>query len=371
MLTALDDTLRHQLPTTFDHVGSSDPRFFDRYWFAAYAPDGGGALQLTVGQYPNTNTLDSGVVVLRGTQQYNLRVSRALRPNFDAEVGPVRVVVEEPLQTLRLVVEPNDGPIAGELRWEAVLPPEEEAPHFERVAGRVVQDYARFNQVGRVDGWLDVDGSRMEVADWWGGRDHSWGVRPGIGGNAANADTPRAGSADTGALFYFLFFSTRDLAGHLQIAERGRDRTYLTGLIRARDGLSEARVTDAQLKIELIPGTRRFSQVDAAVVLDDGRSFSLRAEPLGSSIAMPGLGYGGWNDGEGLGKHRGEFHSEWDTWDVAHPEEVVTADGETERPRHRIAPVRVTALRGERDTDVGTGSLTFIARGDLPQYDLA
>ena len=160
------------------------------------------------------------------------------------------------------------------------------------------------------------------------------------------------------------------MAGHLQIAERGRDRTYLTGLIRARDGLSEARVTDAQLKIGLIPGTRRFSQVDAAVVLDDGRSFSLRAEPLGSSIAMPGLGYGGWNDGEGLGKHRGEFHAEWDTWNVAHPEDVVTAAGETERPRHRIAPVRVTALGGERDPDVGTGSLTFIARGDLPQYDL-
>ena len=38
MLTKLDDTLWHQLPTTFDHVGTSDPRFFDRYWFAVYDP---------------------------------------------------------------------------------------------------------------------------------------------------------------------------------------------------------------------------------------------------------------------------------------------------------------------------------------------
>jgi len=36
MLTPLDDTLWHQLPTTFDHVWTSDPRFFDRYWFAIY-----------------------------------------------------------------------------------------------------------------------------------------------------------------------------------------------------------------------------------------------------------------------------------------------------------------------------------------------
>ena len=48
MLTSLDDTLWHQLPTKFDHVGTSDPRFFDRYWFALYAPDGSAAAQVTM-----------------------------------------------------------------------------------------------------------------------------------------------------------------------------------------------------------------------------------------------------------------------------------------------------------------------------------
>lgn len=49
MLTPMDDTLWHTHPTTFDHVGTSDPRFFDRYWFAASDPTGGGTLQLTLG----------------------------------------------------------------------------------------------------------------------------------------------------------------------------------------------------------------------------------------------------------------------------------------------------------------------------------
>jgi len=38
VLTPLDDSPWHQLPTTFDHVGSSDVRFFDRFWFSA-APE--------------------------------------------------------------------------------------------------------------------------------------------------------------------------------------------------------------------------------------------------------------------------------------------------------------------------------------------
>ena len=46
MLTAMDDTLWHQIPSTFDHVGTSDPRFFDRHWFAFYAPDGSSAAPL-------------------------------------------------------------------------------------------------------------------------------------------------------------------------------------------------------------------------------------------------------------------------------------------------------------------------------------
>ena len=40
MLSPLDETLHHQLSTTFDHAGTSDPRFFDRYWFAIYDPEG-------------------------------------------------------------------------------------------------------------------------------------------------------------------------------------------------------------------------------------------------------------------------------------------------------------------------------------------
>ena len=56
MLTPLDDTLCHQLPTTFDHVWTSDPRWFDRYWFAIYSKDGSVAIQIN----RNINPITAG-----------------------------------------------------------------------------------------------------------------------------------------------------------------------------------------------------------------------------------------------------------------------------------------------------------------------
>lgn len=370
MLTDLDETLRHQIPTTFDHVATSDHRAFDRIWFAAYDPDGGAALQLTMGSYPNMNVLDAGAMVIRGNIQHNVRASRTLRPDFSTSVGPFSVEVIEPFTHLRLRVAPGDRPLACELDWRALLPPEEEHPHFARVRGRVSEDYHRYDQVGELSGWVQTtEGGRLGIDRWWATRDHSWGVRPGVGGpEPVTGETPPAGT--TGSLFAFLFFTTADLAGHVQVAERDSGRSYLTGLVRDRlasGGVGDDRhVLDASLDFELHPGTRRFRTADITVELDDGTSTTLAAEALGPSFAMTGLGYsGGWNDGQGLGLWRGTLVEESDVWDVSDPVTVVHADGTTAQPVHRIQPVRVRV-----GDSVGTGSLTFIVNGSLPRYGL-
>ena len=93
MLVPLDDSPWHQIPTTFDHVGTSDVRFFDRLWFAASAPDGSGTLQFTIGVYQNMNVIDGGIVVIRNGRQHNVRVSRQLRPTYDTCCGPLRIII--------------------------------------------------------------------------------------------------------------------------------------------------------------------------------------------------------------------------------------------------------------------------------------
>ena len=372
MLTDLDDTLWHQLPTTFDHVGTSDPRFYDRYWFAVYEPGGAGALQLTVGAYNNMNVLDAGFVLVRDGRQHNLRVSRSLRPRFEPVCGPISVEVLQPLERFRLVVGPGDHTACGELEWAGVLPVEQEKPHFARQRGRVTQDYQRFDQLGTCSGWLEVEGQRVEVRDWWAARDHSWGVRPGMG-VPEPVTGPRAPLSELGGFTAFFLFSTDVLAGHLQVLERGTERTYLTGhVIDRRDpAAGPTHIAEATFTIEMHAGTRRFRTTEVHVVLTDGRELSVTAAALGGAIAMPGLGYsGGFDDTLGLGVWRGDDHRETDVWDVSDPARVIDEHGGSSTPVHRIQPVHVT-VTGDGIDSTGTGSHTLIANGNLPQYGLA
>ncbi len=371
MLTGLDESIWHQIPSTFDHVGTGDPRFYDRHWFAIYNPATGVSLQVTMGSYNNLNVLDAGVMVLDGDRQHNLRVSRQLRPLFETTVGPLRVTVERPMEAVRLTCAAGEHGFAFDLLWEASLPPEEEKPHFSRLNGRIQEHYQRYNQVGRVSGTLDLGGRQVTVERWWSARDHSWGVRPGIGGPQPTNGVPPPPEA-AGQVFCFLFFSTDRSAGHVQLAERGGARTYLTGLVRfaAEDATwSDRHVEAAELSLDLFEGTRRPRTVRIDTTLDSGERAAFTLEAVGPSFAMPGLGYGGWNDRLGLGVYRGLAYEEHETWDVSHPADVVRLGGESERPVHRIQPVRVVLERGG-GRDEGTGSLTLIANGHLPKYGL-
>ena len=200
MLTPLDDTLRHVLPTTFDHAFTSDPRFFDRYWFAIYDPNGSEpAFNTGMCSYLNMNVIDGYAAVIHRGVQHNVRVSGEYRPYLYTEdpnvsqVGPLKISVIEPFKVLRLELAENEYGVSFDFEWRAVLAPHEELPNYTRVRGRVNQDYLRYNQVAVVNGWIAVDGERYEMKDWWGGRDHAWGVRTDVAGGepVTGVDPPR------------------------------------------------------------------------------------------------------------------------------------------------------------------------------------
>ncbi len=363
MITPLDESPWHQLPTTFDHVGPSDPRFFDRVWFAATDPSGNGTLQFTLGVYQNMNVVDGGFVVIAGGRQHNVRASRQLRPRYETVCGPLQIQVVEPLRHIRLRVAPGDHTTA-ELDWIAELPPEEEPQHFARRDGRVIEDYCRFDQIGTCRGWFDAGSGRRNVDGWWACRDHSWGVRERVGIIEPVTSVPNP--APRGSLFAFLFYSTDTHGGHVQVARRAGTAETVSVRVTDRSGRDED-VGDGRVRI-------------AAEFVDDGRPRRIRSgafhigdririetAALGSAVAMPGLGYGGYDDGLGLGAWRGVDHLETDVWDVSHPAEVGYPDGSRGRPAHRIQPVTVIQ-HGPAGVSRGVGSLTFIAEG--PHDDL-
>jgi hypothetical protein len=376
MLTTLDETLRHQIATTFDHVGTSDHRFFNRYWFGVYDPAGRMALACGMGLYMNMNVLDGFVAIQAprkggGVEQHNFRVSRALRPDVDSTtVGPLSIEILEPFERIRLLWEPGEFPVSFDLEWQAFLPPSEEKPHFNRVNARPFQDYRRYSQGGRSSGQITLGDHSQSIDDWWAGRDHSWGVRSQVGGyEPVNGPGNEAALSAAGYVFYWLIFNTGEVGGYVQLQFLGNGtRLYIDGEIGWPDG-RRLTVVDAEVDAEIHEGTRIFRRVRTHLKGHDGSTLELEVEPVLGYWSMDGTGYDwGWDDGKGLGFYRGEYYSEQDIYDISHPENVIRPDGTVHTPGHREAPVAVT-IDGKRAAR-SAGHQVFVAAGPCPWLGL-
>jgi hypothetical protein len=103
-----------------------------------------------------------------------------LRPDpLTTRVGPLEIQDIEGLRRHRLTLASNESGISFELEFHATMTAHEETPHARRRDGRITENMARAQQLGRYVGWLEFDGRRIDVdsASWLGQRDHSWGVR--------------------------------------------------------------------------------------------------------------------------------------------------------------------------------------------------
>jgi hypothetical protein len=373
MLSPLDETLRHLLPTTFDHAYTSDPRFFDRYWFAIYDPEGSEpAMNTGMCAYLNMNVVDGYASMIEDGKQRNVRMSRALRPEVYTDdpnvtaLGPLRVSILEPYRRLRLELAPNESGMAFDVEWKAVIAPHEELPNFSRERGRINQDYVRYNQSGSVDGWIENAGKRREIRDWWGGRDHSWGLRGDVAGGEPVTGEADARSARTGFLWTWLTFGAGDFGGHVQLHEiPDGTKIHTEAAMRWADG-SEVRAGDVDLEFDVLPGTRRFGHATYHLRTPAGE-WRIEMTPISRSLSMLGLGYSmGYTDGRGFGVWRGRSHLEHDVFDVSHDEDVVLPDGTVERPYHRDCAVRLEVHAPDGTVTKGAGHCAILPTGSLP-----
>jgi hypothetical protein len=376
VLTGPDETLRHQLPTTFDHVGTSDPRFYDRYFFGVHDPEARLALHIGIGLYTNMNVMDGYIAALvprtgpgtgGGADQHNLRLSRALRPDIDVVgIGSYSIEILEPFRRARVSLPTGEHPVALDLEWQATAPAKEEEHHFRRLRGRVAADYHRYTIVGEVSGWFEVGGVRIEVDRWFGARDHSWGVREQVAGPEPVTGPPGFGMEQVGYVFSWVPFQCGDLRGHVQLQTLGDGTViYRDGVLHHDDGSVDTVVGVAH-EVDFHPGTRQFSQIRATWTTASGRVLDVVAEPLLRPFSMDGTGYDwGFADGQGLGVYRGEYHVESDVYDLADAEAVVRPDGEVRRPMHRETPVRITV-----DGRPGIGHQVFVVSGPVPTLGL-
>lgn len=333
MLTPQDDLLGHQLPTSFAHVGNSDPAWMERYWYNGFSvPDGELMLEVGFGLYQNRNVMDGYVSVSVGGIQRNLRVSRHAQPDpLTPAIGPFRIEVIQGMREHRLVVEPNESGITMDVRFFATMTTYEEEHHFRRRKGKITEDMARYHQGGRFEGWIEVDGERHELKreTFWGLRDHSWGVRAEL----RTDETHPPVTQYPPMLFLWGAAQFETYGIHLYLNEMSPERQlYISGQLVHPIGSDERNkaVTRIAHQIEWKPDPHGQS-VDNAVLdveLARGGRLQLKMRALPSRVFLKGGLYGGL-DGWFHGDDKGELYIEHDRWDLS--------DGPTRRKLRTLA----------------------------------
>lgn len=328
MFTAQDDFIGHQLPTTFDHVNTSDPSWMERLWYTGHPIAGEQAGQIIfdtgLGWHPNRNVMDVFAGVTVGQKQYNFRASRQLRPHpLTTEVGPLKFEVLEGLRRHRLTLAPNDSAIAFDLEFTGTFNVHEESHHFRRRKGRVTEDMARGQQLGAYRGWIEVHGTRYEIEPrtWLGQRDHSWGIR---GEMRTDESHPPMTYYPP---FYFSWATAqfRDRGLHVFFKERAPgDVIYLSG--EEVGALGERpdpgkRMVDIEHDVTWAddPHGQRIESALYTMHLQNGEARELNIRALPARYYLKGGLYGGLN-GWFQGDDKGRLYVEHDEWNLTDPE---------------------------------------------------
>jgi hypothetical protein len=231
--------------------------------------------------------------------------------------------------------------------------------------------------VAWVSGWVEVDGVRHDAERWFGARDHSWGVRPGVGGFEPQTGAPGPGGMmfmSQSVFFWLAYLADDGHGGYLRLMynDPGSQRRVLGGGLRypEGDGVREVGIVDAEIDdLAFFEGTNVAKRVALTVLTAEGGKVVIEGDTplLSAPWAYRGTGYdGGYDDGNGLGHYRGEYVEEIDTYDVSHPEDVVMPNGESVRLPHREGAFRLRV-----DGVPAWSHFPIFARGPLPQWGLA
>ena len=249
-------------------------------------------------------------------------------------VGPFSVEIVEPLNVLRLRLEPFDG-MAADITFTGRAFPIEEPRFTHRIGPRAFMDYTRLTQNGRYTGWIEVDGDRQDLAEGsLGTRDRSWGIRP-IG---ARDPQPMPGAPLPGFFWQWtpINFPAGSLFFHVNNDEQGE--AWNTRAAWAGEGAlpSEVEEGHGSMRTRLDPGTRWPAGGTLSLALR-GAPEQVTFEPLGR-FQMRGLGYTSPEWGHGM--YHGPLKVEREDIDLDELDPLAPEN------LHVQVPVRVTGSDG-------------------------
>jgi hypothetical protein len=303
-----------------------------------------------------------------------VRGSRRLSPHFErSEVGPISYDVVDPLRRTRYRLAANDVvPISFDVEIDGVVPPsmEEHEIHTSRSRARIDADIMRFHQSGVARGWIEVEGVRTEIGDgaWVGARDHSWGVRYGVGQPIGDIEATPMPEGTSGMFVWMPVSMVRPdgrpftlFVYYQRYQGAGWSTGSTQGGIELPDGRSKP-FHDVIPELEFRDDNRRFLGGTIRGVLADGSSRSYRIEPVSATGFHLGAGLYGGLDGHYQGEWRGEL-----VVDGEHETRCDAAEVAHRLHQHRDCIVRVEDLD---DGSTGVGTLQSNVVGPHPEMGL-
>lgn len=332
-LSAIDDYMIHNYPEPQRVMYTSDPRAYERYWFAIHDKAGDLMVVQGGGVYPNLNTTEAYAIVNYRGQHTTVRAFRLLgHDRTDMRIGPINAQVIEGLRTWRITLDENQWGISYDLTWHdtkrAVFHKMPASYHN----GRLMNETAGFETFGYPEGWVKVNGQRFELShdQYNGSRDRHWGIRNMVGGPKHWVETPAHGFGGQ-----WVEFKDFGIWGNRILFNLGDPRPGAMRIIQQHRAL------------KFHPESKVFIAGRVSNLLEDGRELVMEYERLGSQCAYLRCGmYGGRQGGTPdkdiwQGMYVADFHVEGETYDVTDPKVQaklaglddhhcrVTCDGET------------------------------------------
>lgn len=371
-LTRFDEFPRHQIGNTFDTVVDGSQHWSDGFYFTMGDDAGRVAWFMGLRLHINNDVIDGFVCTALDGRQHNMRWSRRLRPAIDdIAVGPMSVEIVEGLRTLRTVCAANEHGQAYDLSWEGVHAPYNEDHVQVYVNGRLHSDRSNYDQVMRVNGWIEVGGERIEVNDWTGVRDHSWGIGNQTGGPRTNVIAPPPVHTAPPGLRQWCWYRMPDRCIFWQFHHAGAKAPYTKLETRCVYPYGDPResfaYTSLDYEVEFVKvdgrNSRRLKSSVVHLTRPDGVVESYRSEPISFPLYLQGGGYhNGFDDALGRGVYRGDLHHEGEVWEIDRVTSIVTPKPtDLNRWHYAEAWGRCTNLADARDS--GTGHLESVVLG--------
>jgi hypothetical protein len=363
-----DEGLNHQIVDTFATLSQTDMAWTEKIWASIARTDGSLQIDFGLGKYQNRGIIDGFGGVSRGKEQWTVRGSRELAsaPEHNG-VGPVQMEVVEPLKQMRFWLEPNDvQPISFDIVLSGVTPPyfEERNLVRNRRTGRIDVDVIRYHQGGWASGTVTVDGETHEVRpeEWFGYRDHSWGVRQAIGEPLTDLIPAQAVPPGIrgGMKWSPAFFRRPDGTYYetaIFVVEGAWE--YSSAYINDADG-NQVPVRSVSPSIDYDTRTRYVTGGELVLTMESGEERVIEVEALGDSgFCLKTAGYGAW-EGHKHGSWKGKLHVDGE----------YIADCASDENLPRLGQFRDTPIRVRDGDAVGYGIMESLIGGVWPELGL-